>query len=93
MTLGRVSAYKTLEAGQSRKMSLYEVPWDVSLPGLGIGIIIEYFQMAGIRLVDTASLKRAVARCLETIDVCILRMFDLKSVVVTVRVSVGMLVV
>ena len=34
-----------------------------------------------------------VARCLETIDVCILRMFVFMSVVVTVWGSVGMFVV
>ena len=34
-----------------------------------------------------------VARCLETIDVCIWRMFVLVSVVVTVWGSVGMFVV
>ena len=34
-----------------------------------------------------------VARCLETIDVCIWRMYIFKSVVVTVWGSVGMVVV
>ena len=34
-----------------------------------------------------------VARCLETIDVCIWHMFVFMSVVVTVWVSVGMFVV
>ena len=34
-----------------------------------------------------------VARCLETIDVCIWRIFVFMSVVVTVRWSVGMFVV
>ena len=34
-----------------------------------------------------------VARCLKTIYVCIRRMFDFMSVVVTVWVSVGMCVV
>ena len=34
-----------------------------------------------------------VARCIETIDVCIWRMFVFKSVVVTVWKSVGMFVV
>ena len=34
-----------------------------------------------------------VARCLETIDVCIWRMFVFMSVVVTVRGFVGMFVV
>ena len=34
-----------------------------------------------------------VVRCLETIDVCIWRMFVFTSVVVTVRGSVGMFVV
>ena len=39
------------------------------------------------------SLLPLVARCLETIDVCIWRMFVLMSVVVTVWWSVGMFVV
>ena len=34
-----------------------------------------------------------VARCLETIDLCIWRMFVFMSIVVTVWVSVGMFVV
>ena len=34
-----------------------------------------------------------VARCLATIDVCIWRMFDFMSVVMTVWGSVGMIVV
>ena len=38
-------------------------------------------------------LLRLVARCLETIDVCIWRMYIFKSVVVTVWKSVGMVVV
>ena len=44
----------------------------------------------GVRSIFLLSL---VARCLETIDVCIWCMFVLMSVVVTVRGSVGKLVV
>ena len=44
----------------------------------------------GVRSILLLSL---VARCLETIDVCILRMFVFMSVVVTVWGSVGMFVV
>ena len=44
----------------------------------------------GVRIILLLPL---VARCLETIDVCIWRMFVVMSVVVTVWGSVGMLVV
>ena len=43
--------------------------------------------------VHSILLLRIVARCLETIDVCIWRMFVFISVVVTVWGSVGMFVV
>ena len=44
---------KTFAAGQ-------EVPWEVSLPGFGIGMINDDFHMAGIRQVVAGRLKRAV---------------------------------
>ena len=44
----------------------------------------------GVRSILTLPL---VARCLETIDVCIWRMFAFMSIVVTVWGSVGMFVV
>ena len=46
-----------------------------------------------VRRVRSILLLPLVARCLETIDACIWRMFVLRSVVVTVWGSVGMLVV
>ena len=39
---------ETFAAGQRRKIGRYEDPWEVSLPGLGIGIINEDFHIAGI---------------------------------------------
>ena len=38
----------------------YEVPREESLPGLGIGMTIDEFQIAGIRYDVTESLKSAV---------------------------------
>jgi hypothetical protein len=46
-----------LAAGQRRKMGWYEEPWLPGLPGLRIGIIIEFFQMDGIEAVETEMLK------------------------------------
>ena len=44
-----MSASRTLAAGHSREMGLYEVPCDESLSGLGIGMINEVFQINGRR--------------------------------------------
>ena len=40
-----MSALRTLAAGHSSDMGLYEVPCDESLPGLGIGMTREVFQI------------------------------------------------
>ena len=44
-----MSASRTLAAGHSSEMGLYEVPCDESLPGLGIGMTNEVFQIDGRR--------------------------------------------
>ena len=41
-------------------IGLYDVPWDMSLPDLGIGITFDTFQIASVQQVDTESLERAV---------------------------------
>ena len=38
----------TFAAGQRNKIGRYEGTWEVSLPGLGIGMINEDFHIAGI---------------------------------------------
>ena len=44
-----MSASRTLAAGHSSEMGLYEVPCDEPLPGLGIGMTNEVFQIDGRR--------------------------------------------
>ena len=44
-----MSVSRTLAAGHSSKMGLYEVPCDESLSGLGIGMTNEVFQIDGRR--------------------------------------------
>ena len=44
-----MSASRTLAAGYSNDMGLYEVPCDESWPGLGIGMTNEVFQIDGRR--------------------------------------------
>ena len=44
-----MSASRTLAAGHSSEMSLYEVTCDEYLPGLGIGMTNEVFQIDGRR--------------------------------------------
>ena len=44
-----MSASITLAAGHSSEMGLYEVPCDQYLPGLGIGMTNEVFQINGRR--------------------------------------------
>ena len=44
-----MSASRTLAAGPSSEMGLYEVPCDESLPGLGIGMTNEVSQIDGRR--------------------------------------------
>ena len=53
---GKTSASRTLAAGHSSEMGLYDVPWEESLPGFGIGMINEVFQIAGSRHDWTESL-------------------------------------
>ena len=46
--VGRIRVSKTIAAGQRSEIGRYEDPWEVSLPGLGIGIINEDFHITGI---------------------------------------------
>ena len=50
----------TFAAGQSSEIGWYDVPCEESLPGLGMGMTNEVFQIEGIRLDLKESLKRAV---------------------------------
>ena len=50
----------TFAAGQSSEIGRYDVPCEESLPGLGMGVTNEVFQIEGIRLDLKESLKRAV---------------------------------
>ena len=50
----------TFAAGQSSEIGRYDVPCEESLPGLGMGMTNEVFQIEGIRLDLKESLKRAV---------------------------------
>ena len=50
----------TFAIGQSSEIGRYEVPREESLLGLRIGMTIDDFQIAGIRLEVTESLKSAV---------------------------------
>ena len=49
LTLISTSASITFAAGQRSETGRYEVPREESLPGLGIGMTIDDFQIAGIR--------------------------------------------
>ena len=44
----RIRVSRTFAAGQRSELGRYEDPWEVPLPGLGIGMINEYFHIAGI---------------------------------------------
>ena len=57
-----MSASRTLAAGHSSEMGLYEVPCDESLPGLGIGITNEVFQIDGRR---QDLIKGVIVECCE----------------------------
>ena len=57
-----MSASRTLAAGHSCEMGLQKVPCDESLPGLGIGMTNEVFQIDGRRQDLRESLQSAV-RC------------------------------
>ena len=60
LTVVCMRASITYAAGQSSEIGRYEVPREEFLPGLGIGITIDDFQIAGIRHDVTESLKSAV---------------------------------
>ena len=60
LTVVSMRASITFAAGQSSEIGLYEVPREESLPGLGIGMTIDDFQIAGMRHDVTESLKSAV---------------------------------
>ena len=46
--VGRIIVSRTFAAGQRSDISRYEDPWEVSLPGLGMGMINEDLHIAGI---------------------------------------------
>ena len=48
LMVGRIRVFSTFTAGQRSEIGQYEDPWEVSLPGLGIGMINEDFHIAGI---------------------------------------------
>ena len=60
LTVVSIRASITFAARQSGEIGRYEVPREESLPGLGIGMTIDDFQIAGIRHDVTESLKSAV---------------------------------
>ena len=60
LTVVRIRASITFAARQSSEIGRYEVPREESLPGLGIWMTIDDFQIAGIRHDMTESLKSAV---------------------------------
>ena len=60
LTVVSMRASITFAAVQSNEIGRYEVPIEESLPGLGIGMRIDDFQIAGIRHSVTESLKSAV---------------------------------
>ena len=60
LTVVSMRAYINFASGQSSEIGRYEVPREESLPGLGIGMTIYYFQIAGIRHDVTVSLKSEV---------------------------------
>ena len=74
-----------------RKGDLFVLSW-AKVRQVRWGSLSSELQMCG-RVVRSILLLPLVARCLETIDVCIWRIFVFMSVVVTVWRSVGMFVV
>ena len=60
LTVVSIRASITFAAWQSSEIGRYEVPIEEFLPGLGIGMTIDDFQIAGIRHDVTESLKSAV---------------------------------
>ena len=64
LTVVSMKASITFASGQSSEIGRYEVSREESLPGLGIGMTIDDFQIAGIRHDVTESLKSAVKSAL-----------------------------
>ena len=60
LTVASMNSSMTFAAGQSSVIGRYEVPTEESLPGFGMGMTIDDFQIAGIRHEVTESLKSAV---------------------------------
>ena len=60
LTVVSIRVSITCAGGQSSEICRYEVPREECLPGLGIEMTIDDFQIAGIRHNATESLKRAV---------------------------------
>ena len=60
LTVVSMRAYITFAAGHSSEIGRYEVPREESLPGLGIGMTIDDFQIARIRHDVTESLMSVV---------------------------------
>ena len=48
LIVGGIKDSRTFAAGQRSEIGRYEDPWEVSLLGLGIGMINEDFHIAGI---------------------------------------------
>ena len=65
LTVVSMRASLTFAAGQSSEIGRYEVPREVSLPGLVIEMTIDAFQIAGIRHKVTESLKSAVRNSID----------------------------
>ena len=57
---GMIRVFKNFASVQRSDMGRYEDPWEVSMPGFGIGPINDDFHIAGIRQAMTERLKRAV---------------------------------
>ena len=90
-SVDRCDLASTLCKCDLRKGDLFVVGWARVRRGRR-GRISSELLMCGGGVREILSLP-LVARCLETIDVCIWRMFVFMSVVVTVWVSLGMFVV
>ena len=46
--------------GHRRLMGLYELPWSLGLPGLGMGMMCEFFHIAGMSEFASEMLKSLV---------------------------------
>ena len=60
LIVGKNRDSRTFAAGQINEIGQLEVPWEVSLPGFGIGMINDVFHIARIRQVVAERLKRVV---------------------------------